>query len=209
MKIAVLADIHGNYNALKAVIADMTEAHADDVIFLGDILFFGEEPQKCFDAVKALKPLVWIRGNTDDWLNELDENFKPHNEIEERCFKEFMRVNPMLSPEARETVKSLPEKEETEIEGKRLLCVHGSDRRINEGIGIMTSKDELEALATRLEADILLCGHTHTPFSASAGGKLILNVGSVGKPADEQRACWCLLRLEDDDFGYEIRRIGY
>ncbi len=209
MKIAVLSDIHGNFTALKAVIADMNAAQADAVIFLGDILFFGDEPQKCFEAVRALHPLVWIRGNTDDWLNELDEDFSPANEIEQRCYNEFMRINPMLSPEARQTVKALPEKEEIEVGGIRLLCVHGSDTRTNGSIGIMTPREELEALASRLECDILLCGHTHTPFMASVKGKLIINVGSAGKPGDDPRACYCILRFEGGSFGHEIRRVEY
>jgi putative phosphoesterase len=209
MIIAIISDIHGNYHALKAVIADLSAAKADAVIFLGDILFFGDEPQKCFETVKSLNPLVWIRGNTDDWLNEIDESFSPKNEIEERCFKEFMRINPMLSPEAREKVRSLPEKTEIDIEGKKLLCVHGSDTRINGAVGIMTPKEELKAMASRLGADMLLCGHTHTPFSASVSGKLIINVGSVGKPDDEPRACYLILRFEGNNFGYEIRRVKY
>jgi len=209
MIIAVISDIHGNYNALKAVIADMNEAQADAVIVLGDILFFGDEPQKCFEAVKALHPLAWIRGNTDDWLNELDEDFIPQSENEQRCFNEFLRINPMLSSEARETVMSLPEKEEIEIGSKRLLCVHGSDTRINGSIGIMTTKEELKAIASRLGADMLLCGHTHTPFSASIHGKLIINVGSAGKPDDEPRACYCMLRFQGNSLGYEIRRVEY
>lgn len=209
MNIAVISDIHANYNALSAVIADMSTARADSVFFLGDILFFGDEPQKCFEALKALNPIVWIRGNTDDWLNEIDENFIPQNEREERCFKEFMRVTPLLTREAFDTVKSLPEKQEIELGGKKMLCVHGSDTRINGSIGIMTPKEELEAIASRLCAGILLCGHTHTPFSATVNGKLIINVGSVGKPDDEPRACYCMLRFEGNNFGYEIRRVEY
>lgn len=209
MKIAVISDIHGSFAALKAVIADMNEAQADEVIFLGDLLFFGDEPQKCFETVKALHPLAWIRGNTNDWLNEIDESFSPTNDIEQRCYDEFMRVNPMLSSEARETVKALPENEEVQIGDTRLLCVHGSDVKINGSVGIMTPKEELEALASRLDCDILLCGHTHTPFMASMKGKLIINVGSVGKPDDQPRACYCILRFEGSGFGNEIRRVEY
>ncbi len=209
MNIAVLGDIHGNYKALIAVMADMDAAHADSVIFLGDLLFRGDEPQACYDALKAMNPIVWLRGNTDDWLNEIGggNDFEPRNEIEQRVFSDYKRCLPLISPQAREVVAALPEKQIIEICGKTLLCAHGSDRRINEPIGVMTTKDELEALASRISTDILLCAHTHTPYAASVNGKLIINAGSVGKPADEPHACWCMLRFEENGFGYEIRRV--
>jgi putative phosphoesterase len=209
MNIAVLADIHGNYRALKAVIADMDDAGADGVIILGDILFCGDEPQACFDAVKALRPIVWLRGNTDDWLNEIDENFSPRGEKEERIFAEYKRVLPLISSEARAAVAALPEKQSIEVCGKTLLCVHGSDRRINESVGRMTTKDELEALTSRIGADIMLCGHTHEPYTASANGKTVINAGSVGKPAGGSPACWCMLSFKGGGFAYEIRRTAY
>lgn len=209
MNIAVFADIHANYKGLKAVIDDMNRVQTDAVIMLGDLLFSGDDPQGCFEAVKALRPIVWIRGNTDNWLREIDESFVPQNEKEERILAEFNRVLAIITPEARDTVRNLNEKEQIEIQGKKLLCVHGSDRKINEPIGIMTTNEELEALSVRIDADILLCGHTHTPYAASVNGKLIINAGSAGKPNDEPRACWCLLRFEGNDFGYEFRKVAF
>ena len=207
MIIAVLGDVHGNYNALYAVIDDMTQCGVDGVIVLGDIIFPGDAPQACYDAVKCLNPLVWIRGNTDDWLNEIGEGFIPANEVERRVLADFSRLRPLISDEAAETVAALPEKQSIEIAGKRLLCVHGSDRLINEPIGIMTTQQELLAIAGRMDADILLCAHTHTPFAASADGKLIINVGSVGKPADSPGSCYCLLRF-GDVFEYGFRKLS-
>lgn len=208
MNIAVLSDIHGNYSALERVLIDAEKCRADAFIVLGDIIFFGSEPQKCFDAVKALKPLVWIRGNTDDWFNEIDEDFMPSNDIEMKVFTEFNRVSPLISHDVGAYLSSLSEKRQIEISGRKILCVHGSDRKINEPLGYMTSAEELKALCSRMEADILLCAHTHFLYSASLSGKLIINTGSVGKPGDEPRPCWCLLKFEDDFFSYEFRRLN-
>lgn len=209
MKVAVLGDIHGNFDALEAVLKDMRSAQTDAVIVLGDILFYGDEPQRCFEVIEHLNPLVWIRGNTDNWLIEIGNNFSPQSVKEERILNEYKRVLPLLSPEAREKVTSLNLKQEISLWEKRLLCVHGSDRKVNEAIGTMMSAEELQALAERIVADILLCAHTHIPFSASVNGKLIINAGSVGLPADGTDACWCMLRFEGDNFGYEFRRVKY
>jgi putative phosphoesterase len=206
MNIAVLADIHGNYGALCAVTEDMVRCGVDGVIVLGDIIFPGDAPQACFDAIKKLNPLAWIRGNTDDWLNEIKEGFVPANEVEKRVLADFRRIRPLISDETAKTVAALPEKQRAEIEGYRLLCVHGSDRRINEPVGLMTSQQQLQEIADRMDADVLLCGHTHSPFVAALGGKLIINAGSVGKPADAPEPCYCLLRF-GNVFEYGFRKL--
>lgn len=209
MKIAVLGDIHGNFDALEAVLKDMKGAQTDALIVLGDILFYGDEPQRCVDVIAHLSPLAWIRGNTDNWLFEIGNNFSPQNVKEERILNEYKRVLPLISNEAREKVMSLNLKEELSLWEKRLLCVHGSDRKANEAVGTMMPEEELRALADRITADVFLCAHTHVPFSASINGKLIINAGSVGLPADGTDACWCMLRFEGDNFGYEFRRVKY
>ncbi len=209
MKIAVLGDIHGNFDAFEAVLKDMKGAQTDALIVLGDVLFYGDDPQRCVDVITHLNPLAWIRGNTDNWLVEIGNNFVPQNVKEERIFNEYKRVIPLISAEAREKVMSLNVKEEVSVWEKRLLCVHGSDRKATEAIGTMSTEEELTALAERMNADIILCAHTHVPFSASVNGKLIINVGSVGLPADGTDACWCVLRFEGDNFGHEFRRVKY
>jgi putative phosphoesterase len=207
MNIGIIADVHGNYNALKLVIDDMKKNKIDLVIVLGDIIFWGNEPQKCFDTIKELKPIVWIKGNTDNWFNEIDENFQPKDEKEDKLYKEFIKVNKVISMDISQTMKVLKEKEEIEIEGKKILCVHGSDRKINEPIGIMTPQKEMYELINRLEHDILLCSHTHSPYVVASKGKLIINVGSVGLPNDEPKASYGILRFDGDNFEYGIRRI--
>jgi putative phosphoesterase len=207
MNIAVLADIHGNYHALRLALDDMARCGVDGVIVLGDVIFPGEAPQECHDAVKKLNPLVWLRGNTDNWLNEISEKFVPGNDIERRVLADFNRVRPLISDEAAGFIAALPEKQTVEICGKKLLCVLGSDRRINEPVGVMTVKEELCALTERMGADILLCAHTHSPYIAAMDGKLIINAGSVGKPQDSPGPCYCLLRF-GDVFEYGFRKLA-
>ena len=206
MNIAVLSDIHGNFDALHTVLRDMEHCGVDGVIVLGDIIFPGEAPQACYDALRKLKPLAWVRGNTDDWLNEISEGFVPSNDIEKRVLVDFNRCRPLMSDEAAAFVAALPERQNVEIGGKRLLCVHGDDQHINWPIGIMRAQEDIQGIVVRMDADILLCGHTHSPYVAALDGKLIINVGSVGKPKDAPGPCYCLLRLSDT-FEYGFRKL--
>ncbi len=207
MKIGILGDVHGNYVALKSVIDDMKANGIDSYIVLGDIIFSGNEPQKCFDTIQELEPLVWIKGNTDDWFNQIDDNFQPQNELENWVYKEFIEANKKVSIDVSNKIMKLKEKEEVIIEGKRILCVHGSDQKINDAVGIMTPQKDIYELINRLEQDILLCAHTHSPYVVSFKGKLIMNVGSVGLPNDEPRTAYGILKFDKDNLEYSIRRI--
>ena len=131
----------------------------------------------------------------------------PRNDVERRCYAEFIRLRPHISDGAAAEVAALPEQQRGELGGYRLLCVHGSDRRIDKPAGFMRSEAELRGIAERIDADILLCAHTHTPFAASVNGRLILNVGSVGRPQDSPGPCYCLLRLGDAlEYGFRKLR---
>ena len=207
MKIGIVGDVHGNYEALTAVLDDMNENNVNSLIVLGDIIFSGNDPQKCFDKIKQLEPLVWIKGNTDDWFNEIDEDFQPKNELEYKIYREFKRVDVKVSSEVRNFFSVLREKEEIKIAGKRILCVHGSDLKINEQVGIVSQGKHIYNIIDRLEQDILLCAHTHLPYIVSLNNKLIMNVGSVGLPKDEVRSSYGILNFDGDNFEYSIRKV--
>lgn len=208
MKIGVIADVHGNLEALKAVVSDMKIKEIDSTIVLGDIVFKGPRPLECFEIIEELDTICWIKGNTDDWFNQIDSGFKPKNEMEERIYKEYLYAKNKLSPEAIKKIRELPESNEINVCEKSILCVHGSDRKIHEPIGIMTSEQEVYALLNRLEQDILLCGHTHLPYVISCKGKLIMNVGSVGLPDDEPKISYGILDFSGENFEFSIRKLA-
>jgi putative phosphoesterase len=207
MKTGIMGDIHGNYVALNSVLNDMNKNNIDSIIILGDLLFWGEEPQKCFEKVESLAPMVWIKGNTDLWLNEIDDKFHPTTKRENEIYHEFLRVRQLVSNETMNKIKNLKESQTININNKNILCVHGSDRDMNEPIGIMVPNQYIYDIFDRLPSDILLCAHTHMPYIASYNGKLIMNVGSVGLPADEPRASYGILNFINDSFEYSIRRV--
>lgn len=207
MKLGILGDIHGNYHALRMVIEDMQCQDVNTYIILGDLVIWGDEPQRCYEAIRDLNPLLCIRGNTDDWFNEIDESFVPHTEREIKLYHEYKRVEALLTLEAIQYIKNLPFRDEIMIHDKRIVCVHGSDQMIDEPIGIMRSSDEIEDIFRREAFDILLCGHTHRPYIVTNQDKIIMNIGSVGLSMDKSIAEYGLLILEEDRFEFGIRRI--
>lgn len=71
MRIAFISDIHGNANALDAVLEDINEKNVDKVYVLGDICYRGSEPQRSQDLVRSLDTGV-IKGNADEYGERVD-----------------------------------------------------------------------------------------------------------------------------------------
>jgi len=209
MKIAILSDIHGNAKALKAVIDDMNRQEVDEIFILGDVVIKGPESQKTYDLIVGLNPTVWIKGNTEEFFNLIDDDFVPEGEMEKRIYSEFQYTLDTLSEDAINHLKDLPEDDRFEVDGVRILCVHGSDLILHEQVGIMMPEHELKAMLRRMDADIMLCGHTHWPYSATFDGRSVINVGSVGLPKDRFGATYVILEFENGTFSHSIRRVVY
>lgn len=65
VKLAILADIHGNAFALKKVLEDIQQEGINQFIVLGDLVMIGTEPVTAIGMIRDLNPLCWIKGNTD------------------------------------------------------------------------------------------------------------------------------------------------
>ena len=85
-----------------------------------------------------------------------------------------------------------------DIAGKRVLCVHGSPRRINEYLYEDRPEHSLERMFESTEADLILCGHTHLPYHRRIGDVHLINVGTAGRPRyADARACYALIEISD------------
>jgi putative phosphoesterase len=81
-----------------------------------------------------------------------------------------------------------------EADGKRLLLVHGSPRKMNEYLFEDRPVTSFERLAALSGADVIVFGHTHKPYAKRVDGVWFVNVGSVGKPKDGNwHACYTIL----------------
>jgi len=180
MRIAVISDIHGNFAALEAVLADIKTRGVDATVGLGDFLSGPFDPAAVADAIIASGMPV-VRGNHDRWLvegREADKDWEPD-----------VWVRPLLSEAHAEWLATMPP---TQVfEGEVFMChaTPGDDvsfwmDRPTETYGVLSmSPDHIEALADGIEQPVLLCGHTHVPrIVRLLDGRLLLNPGSVGLP---------------------------
>ena len=216
MKIAILSDIHGNLTALNSVMDDIQKNKCDKTFFLGDYVLAGPEPAATIDYcmhISTYDNTEMIQGNTDkmiaEYSDEIFNNLKDNGApIMANALKDDVSI---LNDTQKEFLKNLPAQKEIEIEGVKLLLVHGSPRRNNEDILPDTPPKEVEEMVKDTDATIILCGHTHIPCGfQTVTRKTVINVGSVGRPFTEQpKSCYLILDINDGKFTIEHKFVRY
>ena len=215
MKLAVISDIHGNMQALKAVIKHIKLNKCDKVIGLGDYAMAGPQPVETVDwfiKAKEEQEFILIQGNTDKLIAEYDEGIyealKSKYPVMANALKNDVEL---LNWRQKDFLRSLPNQLNLQFEGLKLLLVHGSPRKNNEDILPDTPLDKLEEMIKDTDADIILCGHTHIPCGfQTVSKKTVINAGSVGRPFTEKpQACYLALTLENGKFLIQHHFVNY
>jgi len=205
MRVAALYDIHGNLDALDAVLAEVREARADLIVVGGDIYpgpLAGEALARLLDCDV---PARFILGNGDRAVLDQREG-RPSDAMPERVRAIIAWLATRLEDAERRTLASWPGTLRLEMPGLgRLLFVHATPRNDTEIFTRATPLPRLRRLFCDADADIVVCGHTHMQFDREVDGTRIVNAGSVGMAFGEPGACWLLL----ESGGVSLRRTSY
>jgi protein phosphatase len=175
MKLLIVSDIHANLEALQAVLA---EPH-DELWVLGDLVNYGPNPAEVVDLVRRHASLV-VQGNHDYAIGA---------GADPRCsaaFREMARAmqnytEPLLRADQRVFLRSLPRTAERASDGCRFFLCHATPA---EPLFTYCPAEPARWAPeiAGLQADIVLAGHTHLPFTMNLGERRIVNPGSVGQP---------------------------
>ena len=212
MRVAILSDIHGNVQALEAVMKDIKENKCEKVLCLGDLAMAGPQPDKAIDFVREQNNWEVIQGNTDkmiaDFSPEILENAKNNFPVMGNALADDVKL---LDDDRKEFLKNLPAQKELEIEGVKILLVHGSPRRNNEDILPNQPLSKIEEILEGVSADLIFCGHTHIPAGYQTNKRqTVVNVGSVGRPmTKEPKSCYVIADFENGGFSIEHRFVDY
>jgi putative phosphoesterase len=189
VRVAAISDIHGNLPALEAVLGELEHEDVDEVVVVGDTLS-GPWPVEVLGLVERLRARV-VRGNADDVVFERSDRYGP---LAKWCAD-------ALGDDRLARASRWPLTLQLEIDGlgRTLVChsTPGSDEPIYTRI---TPEDEVAELFAGVDADVVLCGHTHMQYDRRLpGGLRIVNPGSVGMPYEgAPGAYWALLGPEVD-----------
>lgn len=196
MRIAIFSDVHGNLPALDAVLADIRSQHPDAVYCLGDLVGYAPFPNEVVDRIRH-EAIPTIMGNYDDGVGfERDECGCAYRAEDEkrRGDQALAWTKAHVTAENKAFLRTLKPEIRFEAAGRRILFVHGSPRKINEYLFEDRPISSFQRLAASSNADIIVYGHTHKPYTKLVDSVLFLNAGSVGKPKDgDWRACYAIL----------------
>jgi len=184
VRIAALYDVHSVLPALEAVLEEV-EREGVDLVVLGGDCIHGPQPVETLERLRALGDrAVWIRGNTDRLVV-----------VEAGLDTEHGWVAEAIGPEAVAFLRDLPLTHELELGGlRRVLFCHATPRDDEEIVTPLTPDERLAEIVAGVEADVVVCGHTHMQEDRRVGSLRWVNAGSVGLPYEgEIKAFWTLL----------------
>jgi len=217
MKIAFVADIHGNLPALEAVERDLASCAPAQIYCLGDVVGYGAEPWECLQHVRE-RGWGMLLGNHEAAIIEpaYAEVFNPYARAA------LLYSMGAIGKEGRAWLRTLPQVIETET----LQLCHGWSHGTRRFQYVLSEQDVGNIFSESTRPTVVMGhGHFHALFcrpagqegstysrdlvqSVPVGARAVINVGSVGQPRDnDPRACWAL--YDDSSRCWEFRRVGY
>ncbi len=179
MRIAAIADIHGNSAALDAVLLDIDKHSVDCIVNLGDH-FSGPLDSKGTADRLLSRDMLSILGNHDRWIVEQNQSMMGPSDF---------AADAQLEQNHRDWLSSLP----PTIQVEDVFACHGTPNSDTtywmetvkqDGSICMAEQWQIEQYAAGIDASVILCGHTHLPRMMRLNdGRLLVNPGSVGCPA--------------------------
>lgn len=191
MTIAFISDIHGNYEALKAVLSEIDGLGIDRVYCAGDVVGYYSQVNECCAELQSRK-IPTVMGNHDWYM--AGGGFCSRSKSVNDC---LVYQRGVIEDRHLDWLKSLPA--HLQVDGVKM--VHG---------GWCDPIDEylkpVEDYFEHLLGDIFVSGHTHVQLVQRFGSKLYCNPGSVGQPRDgDPRAAFAIF----DGQGFALRRVAY
>lgn len=176
MRFGLIADIHGNAFALRAVFDALDRIGVDRTLCLGDIASPGPWPAEVIAALME-RDIVCVLGNTDQWLLA-----DAPDEVSDISFMNEANAWAVsqLSLDMVKWLETLPMQRSLQAESTTLHLWHGSPRSTTETISSLTPPDVLDSMLGDVVADVAACGHTHVQMLRRTASTTLVNPGSVG-----------------------------
>ncbi|MBX3056941.1 MAG: metallophosphoesterase family protein [Anaerolineae bacterium] len=212
-EITIFGDIHGNLSALTAVLNDIESRGLSNLYCLGDLVGYGTFPNEVVAAIRE-RGIPTIMGNYDYGVGHDSDDCgcAYTNPVSEALGKRSIAwTNAHTTAENKAFLCTLADKIPLQLGDLRVVLVHGSPRKVNEYLFADRPESSLVRLLDMVNADILVCGHTHLPYHRIlADGRHVINAGSVGKPKDgDPRAGYVVLKGDGRDLTVQFIRVPY
>lgn len=208
-KIGVISDVHGNLEALQAILKLFDKESVEEIIHTGDVVDIGPQSRECLELLLTLPNVTLLLGNHDrDFvLNQSEMRFRSHVPAEHK-----RQVFSTMSDEQRKIVTDFPVCVTRKLGKKTVAFAHYAfydgtvlpNSFLFKGIVVPPSAESFDELFSNVLCDAIFFGHKHEPCDI-CGKKLYVDIGSVGCHADPYAKG---IVIEYDDFNFTYRRVA-
>jgi predicted phosphodiesterase len=199
---AVFSDVHGNLEALEAILADIERRGVTAVLCLGDLVGYGPSPNEVALLLRE-RGIPTLMGNYDQGIGfETGDCGCVYKTDEQRAegAVSLEWTQRVVTTEVKSFLRTLEDRFVLETPAGDLLAVHGSPRRINEYLFEDRPATAMERMARQNPCRAILFGHTHIPYvrevlwGPAGETTAFVNVGSAGRPKDgDWRVCYAVV----------------
>ena len=215
-RLIVLSDVHGNAVALEAVRAAIRKEKPDLLAVAGDLVLNGPDPAGVVDLLREMETegAAIISGNTDIAVADFDyaAAFPWMTEGVPDTFRAAAEwAHDELGDERISWLRRLPYERRLRAEdGTMILVCHGSPGSQTAGFDRELDANVVIERASRTDARVIACGHTHIPEVRDLGWKLVVNDGSAGYVFDgDPTASWARIDIDGETPVAEIKRTEF
>lgn len=155
MKVGIISDIHGDYEALQTALHRLDHHHqVDQILCAGDLIGRGPNPDAVVDVIRT-REIPTVRGNHDEWAYDI--------KFENKAY-----------------LKSLPIELQMNVGGTEIYMCHGKPGNNIWGLyEAHVSKTLLNMMLRSLSVDVMITGHTHVPMFITVDSGCVVNPGSL------------------------------
>lgn len=210
MRLAVLADIHGNLPALEAVVADLDRYAPDAVVLAGD------QVNRCpwsAEVLDLIEDRGWpaVAGNHDWIVSVLGTPASPRIFEDRVRYADFWHTWASLSPHHFETLTTLPFARVLHYDdGPPIHLLHGLKDNPFAGFTAEMSDTHMADLLGEIAEPVVISAHTHASLARRVGTQQVFNPGSVGMPYNgDPRAQYLLLDGDGSQWQPTFRQVEY
>lgn len=209
MRVAVIADIHGNLPALEAVMQDLAKVSPDAIVAAGDLALRGAHPRETLDLLKD-RCTSLLMGNTDCYLagNYLGGAYgdREHWKTELLTW-----TRDQLGAQWVEALGRLPFSTRlSPRKGQDLFIFHANPRNLEDSLDPTLDEAALRGYFRHVDAAACAFGHLHFPYRRRLGRMIIADVASVGIPRDgDLRSNYGVFTFTPRGWRVQLRRVRY
>ncbi|MEQ8217967.1 MAG: metallophosphoesterase family protein [Arenibacter sp.] len=199
MKIAVISDIHGNYDALVAVLKKAKKEKVEHLLILGDIVGYYYHPDKILELFSEWS-FDMIKGNHENILEDLIANPSLGEIIRLKYGSGHNEAINKLTKQQLAFLRSLSETKSVQFDEVSILMCHGSPWS-NDFYIYPDCENETILKCDSKEHDFVLIGHSHYAFAIKNANSILINPGSVGQSRQiGGKASWAIINTVNGCF---------